>query len=75
MSNLEHEKCCNSLNLMYPTNPPQNAPCNCSLSKLVDETQLRERLAKEIEATYNGSGDSEMGGYGKYFASIVRGNK
>lgn len=49
------------------------------LKKLIDEVNdsrlLREKLAMEIEATCNGSGDSEMGGYGKYFANLVRGKE
>jgi hypothetical protein len=50
MSKIEHEKSCSYINLMYPTNPPQPAPCNCRLSRLVDEQELREQLAKEIES-------------------------
>jgi hypothetical protein len=50
MSKIEHEKSCNYINLMYPTNPPQSVPCNCRLSRLVDEEELRGQIAKEIKS-------------------------
>lgn len=47
---LKHEAMCQSVNSLYPTNPPQIPPCNCHISRLVDGAELREQLAKKIEA-------------------------
>jgi hypothetical protein len=75
MSKIEHEKSCSYINLMYPTNPPQPVPCNCRLSRLVDEEELRGQIAKEIEDymfTYSGT---PCGLLTKHLVVIAKGGK